>query len=188
MSMRMPKIQTMSVPPSAGVDASAIAMNAIRATPVTPYVSNPSAVGPTESPALSPVQSAMTPGLRGSSSGMLNMIFIRSAPMSAILVKIPPQMRSADAPSDSPIANPMKHGPASPDGMNARMQIMKKSSIATRSRPTLIPDRSGMKRVASGIRSEEHTSELQSLRHLVCRLLLGKKEHTYETASLRQLE
>src|ERR1035441_959565 len=29
-----------------------------------------------------------------------------------------------------------------------------------------------------GIRSEEHTSELQSLRHLVCRLLLGKKIKT----------
>src|ERR1039458_10650849 len=27
-------------------------------------------------------------------------------------------------------------------------------------------------------RSEEHTSELQSLRHLVCRLLLGKKKHS----------
>src|ERR1039458_10801544 len=29
----------------------------------------------------------------------------------------------------------------------------------------------------SGHRSEEHTSELQSLRHLVCRLLLEKKKH-----------
>src|SRR5258705_1625120 len=28
-------------------------------------------------------------------------------------------------------------------------------------------------------RSEEHTSELQSLRHLVCRLLLEKKKHTH---------
>src|ERR1035438_5986232 len=28
------------------------------------------------------------------------------------------------------------------------------------------------------IRSEEHTSELQSLRHLVCRLLLEKKKNT----------
>src|SRR5258705_1739613 len=28
-------------------------------------------------------------------------------------------------------------------------------------------------------RSEEHTSELQSLRHLVCRLLLGKKEERW---------
>src|SRR5205814_6812164 len=29
----------------------------------------------------------------------------------------------------------------------------------------------------SRVRSEEHTSELQSLRHLVCRLLLEKKKH-----------
>src|ERR1039458_34056 len=29
--------------------------------------------------------------------------------------------------------------------------------------------------VLTGFRSEEHTSELQSLRHLVCRLLLEKK-------------
>src|SRR5262245_65372313 len=29
--------------------------------------------------------------------------------------------------------------------------------------------------LAGNIRSEEHTSELQSLRHLVCRLLLEKK-------------
>src|SRR5438045_6220890 len=30
-------------------------------------------------------------------------------------------------------------------------------------------------------RSEEHTSELQSLRHLVCRLLLEKKKKTHYT-------
>src|SRR5438045_6082156 len=30
----------------------------------------------------------------------------------------------------------------------------------------------------TGIRSEEHTSELQSLRHLVCRLLLEKKKYS----------
>src|SRR3712207_7986913 len=29
------------------------------------------------------------------------------------------------------------------------------------------------------IRSEEHTSELQSRQYLVCRLLLEKKKHTY---------
>src|ERR1035441_6683082 len=33
------------------------------------------------------------------------------------------------------------------------------------------------------IRSEEHTSELQSLRHLVCRLLLAKKKKTTDHAS-----
>src|SRR5437899_7257213 len=32
-------------------------------------------------------------------------------------------------------------------------------------------------------RSEEHTSELQSLRHLVCRLLLEKKKTTYHTCT-----
>src|SRR5258705_6168681 len=33
-------------------------------------------------------------------------------------------------------------------------------------------------RLASCLRSEEHTSELQSLRHIVCRLLLAKKTRT----------
>src|SRR5438045_6871484 len=32
------------------------------------------------------------------------------------------------------------------------------------------------------IRSEEHTSELQSLRHLVCRLLLEKKKYRENSA------
>src|SRR5258705_12178320 len=32
------------------------------------------------------------------------------------------------------------------------------------------------RRFSGGVRSEEHTSELQSLRHLVCRLLLEKKK------------
>src|SRR5947199_33553 len=32
------------------------------------------------------------------------------------------------------------------------------------------------------VRSEEHTSELQSLRHLVCRLLLEKKNQSYGTS------
>src|SRR5258705_1027557 len=35
--------------------------------------------------------------------------------------------------------------------------------------------------ITSGGRSEEHTSELQSLRHLVCRLLLEKKNRTRRT-------
>src|SRR5258708_26619683 len=39
------------------------------------------------------------------------------------------------------------------------------------------------RRPASGRRSEEHTSELQSPDHLVCRLLLEKKKITYEDRS-----
>src|SRR5262245_66599406 len=42
------------------------------------------------------------------------------------------------------------------------------------------PDRHlGLKQISRLVpRSEEHTSELQSLRHLVCRLLLEKKKNT----------
>src|ERR1035438_10682009 len=36
-----------------------------------------------------------------------------------------------------------------------------------------------MARATNDLRSEEHTSELQSLRHLVCRLLLEKKNKKY---------
>src|SRR5258705_9099887 len=38
----------------------------------------------------------------------------------------------------------------------------------------------------AGPRSEEHTSELQSLRHLVCRLLLEKKKKTDRHTSYHQ--
>src|SRR5690554_7228561 len=33
--------------------------------------------------------------------------------------------------------------------------------------------------ISCGLRSEEHTSELQSRPHLVCRLLLEKKKHNH---------
>src|SRR2546429_6184218 len=44
--------------------------------------------------------------------------------------------------------------------------------------PVLGPERSPGGDHASGDRSEEHTSELQSRLHLVCRLLLEKKKNT----------
>src|SRR5947199_7376617 len=42
--------------------------------------------------------------------------------------------------------------------------------------------------VPGGPRSEEHTSELQSLRHLVCRLLLEKKIRTGEAEMCHSLQ
>ena len=93
----------------------------------------------------------MTPGFFGSSSGNLKTIFIKSEPMSAIFVKMPPQIRSTVAPSDSPMANPMKQGPTSSRGRNVRMQIMKNNSTDTSNMPTLMPDLSGIKRVCSGL-------------------------------------
>src|SRR5258708_23931189 len=46
--------------------------------------------------------------------------------------------------------------------------------------------RAELERAAAGLRSEEHTSELQSPDHLVCRLLLEKKTYTmgYTRASV----
>src|SRR5438874_10951138 len=44
-------------------------------------------------------------------------------------------------------------------------------------RTPLILERSG-RQARKGVRSEEHTSELQSRRDLVCRLLLEKKKKT----------
>src|SRR5580704_2742909 len=149
--MRIAKSQMISVPAMRGFFERASARKAINATPVTPYVSKPSAVGPTLSPALSPVQSAMTPGFLGSSSGSLKTIFMRSEPMSAILVKMPPQMRRTLAPRDSPMAKPMKQGPTSSPGRNFRMQIMKNNSTETSNMPTLMPERSGMPSVARGL-------------------------------------
>src|SRR5437899_6288730 len=42
--------------------------------------------------------------------------------------------------------------------------------------PRLGPGRGRLRAAGRAARSEEHTSELQSLRHLVCRLLLEKKK------------
>src|SRR3989442_9848745 len=39
----------------------------------------------------------------------------------------------------------------------------------------------------NSLRSEEHTSELQSRPHLVCRLLLEKKKQTYQDIHIQEL-
>src|SRR5258705_2059510 len=54
---------------------------------------------------------------------------------------------------------------------------------------TLVAKAAGAsKREVARRRSEEHTSELQSLRHLVCRLLLEKKNHDIMRFVRRSLE
>src|SRR2546425_8414531 len=58
-----------------------------------------------------------------------------------------------------------------------RTQASSASSPPTRARPRRSWATSG----PSGARSEEHTSELQSLAYLVCRLLLEKKKKTTTT-------
>src|ERR1039458_10571229 len=50
-----------------------------------------------------------------------------------------------------------------------------RSPVLPKSQEQFCPKR----RIPAMKRSEEHTSELQSLRHLVCRLLLEKKNRTH---------
>ncbi len=82
---------------------------------------------------------------------MPNCIFIKSEPISAIFVKIPPATRRADAPSDSPIAKPIKHAPASSPGTNSKITSIMISSIETNKTPILIPALSGMPSMSIGL-------------------------------------
>src|SRR5262245_64228485 len=67
-------------------------------------------------------------------------------------------------------------------------QLCQKSASRTANNDRVDPSSCGVRqaKIYKGnpcpwpVRSEEHTSELQSLRHLVCRLLLEKKKKTRE--------
>src|SRR5256884_4493220 len=50
------------------------------------------------------------------------------------------------------------------------------------------PLEEGSGKIRGTVRSEEHTSELQSRLHLVCRLLLEKKKNSIHTESCAQLQ
>src|SRR5438093_4313594 len=92
----------------------------------------------------------MTPGLRASSSLILKTIFIRSEPMSAIFVKMPPAMRRHEAPSDSPMANPRKQKPTIWRSTKSRMMTIITSSSEIRNKPIDMPARSGMLTTSHG--------------------------------------
>src|SRR5439155_10227656 len=68
---------------------------------------------------------------------------------------------------------PRRYGACSSDGMG----------LWHGARPVLVVDDDAATRKAERSRSEEHTSELQSRGHLVCRLLLEKKNTVAERGS-----
>jgi len=70
--------------------------------------------------------------------------------MSAIFVKMPPAIRSAAAPSDSPIAKPMKQAPARSGGRKSRMTSIISSSRLMSTMPMDMPDFIGMRWTGSG--------------------------------------
>src|SRR5205814_9067584 len=91
-----------------------------------------------------------------------------------------PTRRSTDLPGGGP-AHQRHHGQGDPPAAAARDERRRSppGAFHPRSAGALVPlaARPGdaRTRMKKAQRSEEHTSELQSLRHLVCRLLLEKK-------------
>src|SRR2546425_5668607 len=62
----------------------------------------------------------------------------------------------------------------------------RRNDLECQSARTLAPPHTGSGAARGGHRSEEHTSELQSLAYLVCRLLLEKKKKNTPTKPRRQ--
>src|SRR5687768_18095908 len=92
---------------------------------------------------------------------------IRRPPRSTLF----PTRRSSDlrVPHHHPVARRQRHGPRG----GAAAQL---AAVGLRDRERVQRPVRGDRRVED-LRSEEHTSELQSRLHLVCRLLLEKKKN-----------
>src|SRR5256884_1200580 len=78
--------------------------------------------------------------------------------------------RSRSVRPPKPQVRPRKHSTGSPRGPRRRTALTRPAIRA------LSPSSSSHSRTRRELRSEEHTSELQSRLHLVCRLLLEKKK------------
>src|SRR5687768_17943613 len=63
------------------------------------------------------------------------------------------------------------------DGLLRPLQHLAVEEVDRRVDALVFADRNVQRNDADAVRSEEHTSELQSRLHLVCRLLLEKKKH-----------
>src|SRR2546425_9643104 len=68
--------------------------------------------------------------------------------------------------------------------MATRIAVMDAGWIQQVGKPDEVYEQPANRYVAEFIRSEEHTSELQSLAYLVCRLLLEKKKKNNEYSAL----
>src|SRR2546425_8466868 len=91
-----------------------------------------------------------------------------------------PICRARTAPRAAPLETPRMYGSA----RGFRSRAWSATPTAAKLAPTRKANRTLGSRTSSTItlrltpeRSEEHTSELQSLAYLVCRLLLEKKKH-----------
>ena len=92
---------------------------------------------PAQSPTLSPTLSAITAGLRGSSSGIpASTLPTRSAPTSAPLVKMPPPRRAKIEISEEPKAKPSSGFRVVASTLVPPLRYQKKAPTPIRPRPT----------------------------------------------------
>src|SRR5262245_62631905 len=103
---------------------------------------------------------------------------------SSLMLTAPPHIYPLSLHDALPISPPLlvQSGLALPEHWKLYLPVVLASFVLMLPAVLYADRRSAAKPVLLGavVRSEEHTSELQSLRHLVCRLLLEKK-NTYTT-------
>src|SRR5207253_11121274 len=87
-----------------------------------------------------------------------------------------PTRRSSDLISPTRSGTPL--GSCSPHTRAAPRSSLRRNVSRRSSDGCCLDTRPAIARPARDVRSEEHTSELQSRGHLVCRLLLEKKNYT----------
>src|ERR1035441_2114404 len=114
---------------------------------------------------------------------MVGSIRLRAAFLAAVVAVIVPSPRvcAADEPLKSYKAAAIVYDPAwgDLDGNIARISTAVDEAGAQGVKLAVLPEQATIGYIFDRfaiVRSEEHTSELQSLRHLVCRLLLEKKK------------
>ncbi|OQC45545.1 MAG: hypothetical protein BWX61_00764 [Bacteroidetes bacterium ADurb.Bin035] len=84
----------------------------------------------------------------------MNITFIRSEPISAIFVNIPPAILKTDAPNDSPMAKPMKLAPARLPGSTIKINNIIVNSKLINIIPMLIPACIGILKSLKGLFSK----------------------------------
>src|SRR5262245_59168281 len=137
------------------------ALSASHSGPAPPPAQTTSRVRPFDSTSSAAHSKANASGLRGANEAM------QAGPSSTRSLRPATAASSVNASSRRLTNSASPHQTESITGHASTA-----SASARRSRALQSP--TGMPR----FRSEEHTSELQSLRHLVCRLLLEQKDYT----------
>src|SRR3712207_8592244 len=97
------------------------------------------------------------------------------------MIRLPPRSTLFPYPTLFRSASIVAHVVLARDGHLERLESFAARELPRYMQPARIVVRDSLERTATGKRSEEHTSELQSRQYIVCRLLLEKKNITVST-------